>query len=109
MTPIDQAARRAAELVLDLDCECKECERKIVDAETIIAAEFAPLNNSWRKLAESQVRICREFGSELAEANTLLAEAVGLLERAKMDLEQWETSYDDIAAFLAKHKEQGNG
>lgn len=101
---IEQAARRAAVKIWTL--HMVEGQQAIAD---IIAAEFAPLNNSWKKLAESQVRICREFGSELAEANTLLAEAVGLLERAKMDLEQWETSYDDIAAFLAKHKEQGNG
>ena len=38
---INYAARRAAENVLDLDCECKECEHKTGEATAIIAAEFA--------------------------------------------------------------------
>lgn len=86
MSDLHQAAMRAAENVDNyfdgfMPCDIFVTAFYLDEIATIISSEFAPL----------------------------LAEACGLLEGAKEDLEQWETSYDDIAAFLAKHKEQGNG
>lgn len=78
MTEIDQAARRAAEKIVGTFSVGHEGDLRF--AIRAIVAEFAPL----------------------------LAEAVGLLERAERYM-PWGRLENEIGVFIAKHKEQGNG
>ena len=78
MNQVDQAARRAAELVLDLDCECKECEAKTVEAETIIAAEFAPLRERLVEAERLLGRAMTELAVNKIYPKQLMADVVAL-------------------------------